>query len=123
MRFNKLLGSHFAGCLVLARARDVYRNRDVTVHMIPGDFSIVGVSDGVEAWIAPVVVNPFSVNVKKLLEDVQAGKPLTAPEPLLRRRPPPVATTPPPPLLKRRGEPISPVAEATKPAPQLMRRR
>jgi hypothetical protein len=42
--------------------------------MLPGEFEIVGVSDGTDAWIAPVSGDPFSVSVKRILEDIRSGK-------------------------------------------------
>lgn len=80
------MNSKFASCRLLAHARDNHRNRDVKLYAIPGEFDVVGVSDGVDVWIAPTSINPFSVNVKQLLEKLARGEDLT-PAPLRRRFP------------------------------------
>lgn len=74
--FKFHLDSHFRNCQQLAHARDEHRNRDVTIHLIPGRFDIVGINDTVDAWVAPVAADPFSVNIKRMLDDIQAGKPI-----------------------------------------------
>lgn len=73
-RFNEYFKNHWDGCRLLAEARDNHRNRDVRIFMVPGEFDIVGVSDGTDAWVAPVAIDPFSVSVKRILEDIRAGK-------------------------------------------------
>lgn len=93
MRFNRYFVSNWAGCLLLAKTQDVYRGREVSVYKIPGEVEFVGVSDGTDCWVAPVSANPFSVNVARLLADVDAGKfkglsveePATSPTPGRRR--------------------------------------
>lgn len=112
MRFNEHLRSHFGSCRRLAKARDEHRNRDVTLFLIPGEFDIVGVSDGVDAWVSPVAINPFSVNVSRILRDIQEGREPVL-EPSLRRRASPYATTPAPTLQKRPSGPTSPVGSPT----------
>lgn len=73
-RFNEYFKNHWEGCRLLAEARDNHRNRDVRIYMVPGEFDIVGVSDGTDAWVAPVAIDPFSVSVKRILEDIREGK-------------------------------------------------
>lgn len=73
-KFNRYMESHFAGCRQLAKTRDVFRERDVQVFMIPGDFEMVGVTDGTDAWVAPVIADPFRVNVARILRDIRDGK-------------------------------------------------
>lgn len=73
-KYNHYFQSHFAGCLLLANAFDPHRNRQVELRMLPGEFEIVGVSDGTDAWIAPVSGDPFSVSVKRILENIRNGK-------------------------------------------------
>ena len=53
MRFNNYLVSHFKACPLLLEYRDHGRQRQVRVFNIDDD-TLVGVSDGVESWIAPV---------------------------------------------------------------------
>lgn len=85
-RYQYYLKNGFDSCRLLAVTRDVHRNRDVRVYMIPGEFDYVGVNDGVDKWIAPVIANPFSVDVRKLLAAVAAGSttPTDAPAPRQR---------------------------------------
>jgi len=74
MGYRNWINSHFDSCRLLANAYDEHRNRSVRVFMMPGIFDVVGVSDGVDAWVAPVIIDPFSVSVKRILDDIQAGK-------------------------------------------------
>jgi hypothetical protein len=94
--FKRHMNSGYAGCRLLAYARDNHRNRDVKIFQIPHEWEAVGVSDGVDSWIAPVIADPFSVNIKRLMADLQAGKPLPTPVP------PDKAQTAPPQLKKAR---------------------
>ena len=73
-RFNRFMEAHFAGCRLLAKARDNCRNRDVSIYQVPGEFETVGVSDGTDCWMAPVAADPFSVSVKRILDDLREGK-------------------------------------------------
>lgn len=99
--FKTYINSGFSACTLLAYARDHCRNRDVRIFLIPGHDDCVGISDGVDAWIAPTRADVFSVNVERLIADLRAGRPqkpvpLSAPrrtlldpgpsEPPLRRR-------------------------------------
>lgn len=79
-RFNEYMANHFGSCKLLAHADDLHRNRKVKIYAIPGWWDVVGVTDGVEAWIAPVSPSLFSVNVTRLIEDMHAGRPLPKPE-------------------------------------------
>jgi len=45
----------------------------VKIFELPGLDECVGVSDGTDAWIAPVVADPFSVNIKRVLEQFRNG--------------------------------------------------
>lgn len=71
--FKDYINRHFDGCRLLAHARDEHRNRDVRVFALPGHFDVVGVTDGTDAWVAPVICDPFSVKVSQLLADLRAG--------------------------------------------------
>lgn len=72
-RFTFYLRNGFDSCRLLAKTRDVHRDRDVSVYALPGEFEYVGVHDGVDKWIAPVIANPFSVDVRKLLANISSG--------------------------------------------------
>lgn len=75
-RFNQYMMSHFRDCRLLASAYDHCRHRAVRLYHIPGEFAFVGVTDGTDAWVAPVVADPFSVHVGRLLAAIQAGAPM-----------------------------------------------
>lgn len=77
-RFNRFMENHFAGCRLIAKAYDHCRSRDVSLFAIPGEFQVVGVSDGTDCWMAPVIADPFSVRVQSLLDMLREGKPLPA---------------------------------------------
>lgn len=93
--FAHYFNSRFAGCRLLALTWDHCRHRDVKIYQVPGHMDCVGVSDGVDRWIAPVAPDLFSVDIQKLLRDLQEGEniklPVVAPalakkEPRSRRR-------------------------------------
>lgn len=76
MSYKFWMNCHFDNCLHLASTRDPYRDRDVRIYALPGEFDVVGVSDGTDAWIAPVSANPFigqGVNIKAILGSVRDG--------------------------------------------------
>lgn len=75
-RYNTLINTHFSGCRLLAEGHDQHRNRPVKVFMIPGDFTIVGITDTVDSWIAPTSVAPSDLfdKVRRVLHDFQNGK-------------------------------------------------
>lgn len=83
-KFNVYMNSHFSagGCRLIARARDTSRQRDVKLFAIPGHYDVVGVSDGVDAWVAPAAAGPFfktaTGDCVKLLQKLQAGEALPA---------------------------------------------
>lgn len=74
MNFKSYLNSHFSGCRLLAETYDTHRSRNVKVFMLPGEFQVVGVSDGVDAWVAPTIINPFSCDVVGLLKRIASGE-------------------------------------------------
>lgn len=82
-RFNSYLSQRFEGCRCIAHARDPHRERDVKIYAVPGEFDLVGVSDGTDVWIAPVIADPFSVSIKRIMEIMKAGG---QPPPIHRQR-------------------------------------
>lgn len=72
MRFNQYMNAHFrqSECRLIARAHDNSRNRDVCLYALPGHFDLIGVSDGVDAWIAPAVPGPFYGNATADCADI-----------------------------------------------------
>lgn len=99
MRYNHHFASHFSSCVLLASAFDPHRNRQVQLRALPGEFSVVGVTDGVDAWIAPVAGDPFSVNIARIIEEfARTGRvPGTDLSPRSRRALPHVVPDPTPP--------------------------
>lgn len=73
-RYKQHLADHFRSCMLLAKAYDPHRERQVQIKAIPGMFDVVGVTDGVDAWVAPALPSLFSVNVQRILHDLQNGK-------------------------------------------------
>jgi hypothetical protein len=78
-RFNQYMNNGFSGCRLLAYARDNCRHRDVRIYQVPGFVEEVGVTDGTDSWIAPVIADPFSVNIRQIMRDLFDGKPIPAP--------------------------------------------
>jgi hypothetical protein len=74
-RFNDYLTSHFRSCRLISKAYDEHRKRNVGLHLIPGHWDVIGVTDEHESWIAPVNASCFGVNVQRLLDDFREGKP------------------------------------------------
>lgn len=116
--YKEHLNNKFEFCRRIGEAEDLHRHRHVTLFYIPGDYEYVGVFDTVDAWIAPVSANPFSLNIARIMEDIKNGKeptyqptirrrsitadhaaPAADPEPVLRRRP--IATAQPAALQRR----------------------
>lgn len=68
-RYNQHMNNHFSGCRLLAKAYDPYRFRNVELRLIPGEFDVIGITDGVDAWVSPTCIDPFSVGLPKLIEE------------------------------------------------------
>lgn len=77
--FKHYFNSRFAGCRLLAEAFDQHRNRNVSIYQIPGHIDVVGVSDTIDRWIAPVAPELFSVNIYQLMRDLHDGKDIKLP--------------------------------------------
>ena len=77
--FNRYFNTNFAGCRLLAYARDPHRERDVSIYLMPGNITEVGVTDGVDKWICPVICNPFSVDIIKLVRAICDGESIPTP--------------------------------------------
>lgn len=80
-RFNHYFANDFASCLLVGYARDHHRGRDVRIFKMPGDVENVGVTDGIDKWIAPVIANPFSINVIQWMKNHLDGVPNPKPVP------------------------------------------
>lgn len=100
--FKLYMSSKFAGCRLLAHAYDHCRMREVRIFMMPGEVESVGVSDGVDTWIAPVAADPFSVNIPRIITDILAGKDIR------------VANAPGAPQTRRRAQLVADPATAIK---------
>jgi hypothetical protein len=73
-KYNSYMNHQFGSCRLLATAHDEHRDRPVRLYMLPGIFDIVGITDGTDSWLAPVIADPLSVGVARLLEDIREGK-------------------------------------------------
>lgn len=81
MRYNHHFSNQFSACRLLKTGRDPHRERDVKIYAIPGEFDVVGITDGVDSWVAPVATG-FLEDVRKMLQRIQAGEdvqPTTSP--------------------------------------------
>lgn len=75
-RFNKYFANDFGSCRLIAYGYDVYREREVKVYLMPGDVENVGLTDGVDKWIAPVSADPFGgkgLSIQRIVRDIAAG--------------------------------------------------
>jgi hypothetical protein len=81
MAYNNYFASNFARCRLLATARDPHRDRAVQLFQIPGEPEFVGVFDGVDKWISPISIDPFSAGVARIIAKLES-----APHPTERRR-------------------------------------
>lgn len=70
------INNRFSSCRHIANARDPHRGRDVKLFHLPGNFEYVGVFDGTDAMICPVIGDPYSAGVARLLQDIRDGKPI-----------------------------------------------
>ena len=73
MRYNHLFANHFGSCRLLKVGHDPHRNRDVKIYAVPGEFDVVGISDGTDCWVAPINTG-FLEDVRKMLERIRAGE-------------------------------------------------
>jgi len=76
MRFNHFFANHFAGCRLLVTGRDKHRDREVKVYALPGEFDIVGITDTIDAWIAPAnaLNSPLIQTAAAQLAKIRAGE-------------------------------------------------
>jgi len=74
-RFNTYMNSHFSGCRLLGEGEDLHRNRHVKLYVIPGHVDVVGVSDGVDSWLAPANngIDYFTIPVTRLMREISDG--------------------------------------------------
>lgn len=87
-RFNHYFQNQFAGCVVLAIGRDESRDRDIRVVALPGEFTMVGLADGVDAWVAGVnsMGSPLIAQAAARLKLLANGTLHLTPTPGARRR-------------------------------------
>lgn len=79
MNFAHYFNNRFAACRLIAETFDQHRDRDVKIYQIPGQVDCVGVSDGIDRWIAPVAPELFQVNIHQLMRDLSDGKDIKLP--------------------------------------------
>ena len=86
-RFNHLMQDHFRTCQLLAKGHDEHRNRDVEIREIPGALDVFGISDGVDAWIAPKnVISDLFERARKSLTAIYEGREPSIDAPARRKR-------------------------------------
>jgi hypothetical protein len=87
-RFNHYFQNQFAGCVVLAIGRDEGRDRDVRIVALPGEFSVVGLCDGTDTWVAGVnsMGSPLIAQAAARLKMLADGTLHLTPTPGARRR-------------------------------------
>ena len=64
--------NHFKSCRLLGKGHDPHRNREVEFRALPGNFDLVGITDGVDAWICPAS-SPFILKIKQALDQIREG--------------------------------------------------
>jgi len=86
VNWKHYINNGFSGCRLIAYAHDNCRHRDVQIFAIPGHYDDVGIKDGVDAWIAPVITGHFfhnpRANIAQIMLDLRAGRPIAAPVPM-----------------------------------------
>lgn len=123
MRYNHHFANHFGSCRLLYEGRDPHRNRDIQIRLIPGEFDVVGVTDGVDAWVAPTATAPSEMfdKVRRIIADIRDGKaPNTFIEPRARRQLHLPTAEAPPPRERRRITQEEPASTST-PTPRVRR--
>ncbi len=83
--YKHYMGNGFRACRLVALGYDPHRNRDVRMFKIPGEPEVLGVTDGVDTWIAPLT-SPFLEPVAKAIRSEVAGDAASFPI-ILGRRP------------------------------------
>ena len=84
MKYNRYFINHFRDCRLLVSGYDPHRVRQVEIRLIPGEWDVVGISDGIDAWVAPIVVDsPLFQKARSVMADIRNGK---DPKPLEARR-------------------------------------
>lgn len=72
MRWNHHLNNHFGSCRLLGKGYDPYRKRDIEVRALPGEFELVGITDGTDSFVTGVNT-PFLAPYKRLLDEIRQG--------------------------------------------------
>jgi hypothetical protein len=73
MRYNHHLQNHFKSCRLLKRGRDPHRERDVEYRLLPGEFEVVGIFDGVDSFVAQVS-KEFMPDIFRIMEQIREGQ-------------------------------------------------
>lgn len=75
MKYNRYFANHFRDCRLLHTGYDPHRQRQVEIRLIPGEWDVVGITDGIDSWVAPVVVaSPMFDKARQAMADIRAGK-------------------------------------------------
>lgn len=84
-RYNGRLDSKFEGCMIVGHVKDEGRSRLITCYAIPEEPAVVGLYDGIDAWVGSALT--FPKDVRDRLDDVHVrGLPLEIESGQTRRR-------------------------------------
>lgn len=72
--YKHYMNHGFAGCRLLAESYDPYRDRPVKLYLMPSIPDAVGVTDGTDSWIAPMVADIFRVNIVDIVRRIESGE-------------------------------------------------
>lgn len=68
--FNQYLNCHFRNCHEIAGTYSESYKRVVRIFYIPGYYDVVGISDGVDSWIANATASVCGINVRRILDSI-----------------------------------------------------
>lgn len=84
-RFNSLINTHFKSCQLIHTEQDENRNRLMNFFVIQDHKDLVGISDGVDSWIAPLTEKIRKKIVKA--ESVPRRRVVFSEDAVIKRRP------------------------------------
>lgn len=86
-RFNEHMRSHFRDCRLIHEGFDPNRQREARYFALPGEFDLIGYSDGTDSFMIPAKNNPFlATQIHRALASILAGEDFHYEPPTPRRR-------------------------------------
>jgi hypothetical protein len=88
-RYKELQRSGFSGCTLLHEGVDPHRNRPARYYALPGEFGLIGYSDGTDTFLIPVsgfVPREATGALDKIRNGERFVYKASVVEPVLRRR-------------------------------------